>query len=62
MRKSVALAAAGLALASGLTACGSGSDSGKGGGKDGTLVVGATPCRPARSWPTSRTTWPRRPD
>ncbi|WP_329555882.1 MetQ/NlpA family ABC transporter substrate-binding protein [Streptomyces sp. NBC_00696] len=43
MRKSVALAAAGLALASGLTACGSGSDSGKGGGKDGTLVVGATP-------------------
>jgi D-methionine transport system substrate-binding protein len=42
MRKSVALAAAGLALASGLTACGSGSDSGKGGGKDGTLVVGAT--------------------
>ncbi|MFJ3420369.1 MetQ/NlpA family ABC transporter substrate-binding protein [Streptomyces sp. NPDC086082] len=43
MRKSVALAAAGLALASGLTACGSGSDSGNGGGKDGTLVVGATP-------------------
>ncbi|MFD4880139.1 MetQ/NlpA family ABC transporter substrate-binding protein [Streptomyces sp. NPDC058420] len=43
MRKSVALAAAGLALASVLTACGSGSGSGKGGGKDGTLVVGATP-------------------
>ncbi|MFF6989681.1 MetQ/NlpA family ABC transporter substrate-binding protein [Streptomyces sp. NPDC010273] len=43
MRKSVALAAAGLALACGLTACGSGSDSGKGGGKNGTLVVGATP-------------------
>ncbi|MCX4809756.1 MetQ/NlpA family ABC transporter substrate-binding protein [Streptomyces sp. NBC_01239] len=43
MRKSVALAAAGLALASGLTACGSGSDSGTGGDKDGTLVVGATP-------------------
>jgi D-methionine transport system substrate-binding protein len=42
MRKSIAITAAGLAAALGLTACGSGSDSGKGGGKDGTLVVGAT--------------------
>ncbi|WP_406128791.1 MetQ/NlpA family ABC transporter substrate-binding protein [Streptomyces sp. NBC_00989] len=43
MRKSIAVTAAGLAAAFGLTACGSGSDSGKGGGKDdGTLVVGAT--------------------
>ncbi|WP_019066318.1 MetQ/NlpA family ABC transporter substrate-binding protein [Streptomyces hokutonensis] len=44
MRKSIALTAAGLAVTLfGLTACGSGSDSGKSGGKDdGTLVVGAT--------------------
>lgn len=44
MRKSIALTAAGLAVTFfGLTACGSGSDSGKSGGKDdGTLVVGAT--------------------
>ncbi|MFI6464928.1 MetQ/NlpA family ABC transporter substrate-binding protein [Streptomyces sp. NPDC050528] len=43
MRKSIAVTAAGLAVTLfGLTACGSGSDSGKGGGKDGTLVVGAT--------------------
>ncbi|MEU3524953.1 MetQ/NlpA family ABC transporter substrate-binding protein [Streptomyces sp. NPDC038707] len=41
MRASVAAVAA-LALGLGLTACGSGTDSGKGGGKDGTLVVGAT--------------------
>ena len=41
MRKSIAVTAAGLAVTFfGLTACGSGS--GKGGGKDGTLVVGAT--------------------
>ncbi|WP_225821996.1 MetQ/NlpA family ABC transporter substrate-binding protein [Streptomyces naphthomycinicus] len=39
MRKSVVAVAA---LALGLTACGSGTDSGKGGGKDDTLVVGAT--------------------
>ncbi|MEV5146843.1 MetQ/NlpA family ABC transporter substrate-binding protein [Streptomyces sp. NPDC052727] len=39
MRMSV-IAVAALAL--GLTACGSGTDSGKGGGKDDTLVVGAT--------------------
>lgn len=44
MRKSIALTAAGLAVTIfGLTACGSGSGSGKSGGKDdGTLVVGAT--------------------
>ncbi|MEV0906628.1 MetQ/NlpA family ABC transporter substrate-binding protein [Streptomyces hokutonensis] len=44
MRKSIAVTAAGLAVTFfGLTACGSGSDSGKSGGKDdGTLVVGAT--------------------
>ena len=44
MRKSIALTAAGLAVTFfGLTACGSGSDSGKSGGNaDGTLVVGAT--------------------
>ncbi|MGW0838042.1 MetQ/NlpA family ABC transporter substrate-binding protein [Streptomyces prunicolor] len=46
MRKSIAITAAGLAVTVfGLTACGSGSDSGSGksGGKaDGTLVVGAT--------------------
>ncbi|WP_019059844.1 MetQ/NlpA family ABC transporter substrate-binding protein [Streptomyces prunicolor] len=44
MRKSIAITAAGLAVTVfGLTACGSGSDSGKSGGKaDGTLVVGAT--------------------
>ncbi|WP_329246141.1 MetQ/NlpA family ABC transporter substrate-binding protein [Streptomyces sp. NBC_01478] len=44
MRKSIAVTAAGLAVTFfGLTACGSGSDSGKGAGKaDGTLVVGAT--------------------
>jgi D-methionine transport system substrate-binding protein len=44
MRKSIAITAAGLAVTFfGLTACGSGSDSGKNGGKaDGTLVVGAT--------------------
>jgi len=42
-KKSIAVTAAGLAAAFGLTACGSGSDSGEGGGKDdGTLVVGAT--------------------
>ncbi|MFJ4952034.1 MetQ/NlpA family ABC transporter substrate-binding protein [Streptomyces sp. NPDC088760] len=39
MRTSVVAVAA---LALGLTACGSGTDSGKGGGKDDTLVVGAT--------------------
>ena len=45
MRKSIAVTAAGLAVTFfGLTACGSGSGSGSGnsGGKDGTLVVGAT--------------------
>ena len=43
MRKSIAVTAAGLAVTFfGLTACGSGSGSGKSGGKDGTLVVGAT--------------------
>ncbi|MFF5856609.1 MetQ/NlpA family ABC transporter substrate-binding protein [Streptomyces sp. NPDC012751] len=43
MRTSVVTAAAALAaLALGLTACGSGADSGKGGGTDDTLVVGAT--------------------
>ncbi|KOV65754.1 MetQ/NlpA family ABC transporter substrate-binding protein [Streptomyces sp. MMG1121] len=43
MRKPViAAAAAAVALGLGLTACGSGPDWGKGGGKDGTLVVGAT--------------------
>jgi D-methionine transport system substrate-binding protein len=41
MRTSVA-AVVTLALGLGLTACGSGTDSGKGGGKDDTLVVGAT--------------------
>ncbi|MFF5536153.1 MetQ/NlpA family ABC transporter substrate-binding protein [Streptomyces cinerochromogenes] len=40
MRTSVVAAVALAAL--GLTACGSGTDSGKGGGKDDTLVVGAT--------------------
>ncbi|AKN73387.1 MULTISPECIES: MetQ/NlpA family ABC transporter substrate-binding protein [Streptomyces] len=39
MRMSVVAVAV---LALGLTACGSGTDSGTGGGKDGTLVVGAT--------------------
>ncbi|MCS0601863.1 MetQ/NlpA family ABC transporter substrate-binding protein [Streptomyces sp. LP11] len=39
MRKSVVAVAA---LALGLTACGTGTDSGKGGDADGTLVVGAT--------------------
>ncbi|WP_416960330.1 MetQ/NlpA family ABC transporter substrate-binding protein [Streptomyces sp. Agncl-13] len=44
MRKGIAVTATGLAVTFfGLTACGSGSDSGKSGGKDdGTLVVGAT--------------------
>jgi len=44
MRKSIAVTAAGLAVTLfGLTACGSGSGSGRSGGKDdGTLVVGAT--------------------
>ncbi|WP_406461751.1 MetQ/NlpA family ABC transporter substrate-binding protein [Streptomyces sp. NBC_01622] len=44
MRRSIAMTAAGLAVTFfGLTACGSGSDSGKSGGKDdGALVVGAT--------------------
>ncbi|MFB7509812.1 MetQ/NlpA family ABC transporter substrate-binding protein, partial [Streptomyces broussonetiae] len=41
MRTTVITAAA-AAVALGLTACGSGPDSGKGGGKDGTLVVGVT--------------------
>ncbi|MGW4445732.1 MetQ/NlpA family ABC transporter substrate-binding protein [Streptomyces sp. NPDC004682] len=44
MRKTVWLAvAAALPLGLGLTACGSGSGSDSGGGKDGALVVGATP-------------------
>ncbi|MFF5304655.1 MetQ/NlpA family ABC transporter substrate-binding protein [Streptomyces sp. NPDC013161] len=43
MRKSIAVTAAGLSVTFfGLTACGSGSGSGNSGGKDGTLVVGAT--------------------
>ncbi|GHI09059.1 metal ABC transporter substrate-binding protein [Streptomyces cellostaticus] len=41
MRKTVVIAVA-AAVSLGLTACGAGSASGKGGGKDGTLVVGAT--------------------
>ncbi|MET7285839.1 MetQ/NlpA family ABC transporter substrate-binding protein [Streptomyces sp. NPDC005573] len=46
MRKTVVLAATTAltaALTAGLTACGAGQDSGGGGGKDGALVVGATP-------------------
>ncbi|MBK6016958.1 MetQ/NlpA family ABC transporter substrate-binding protein [Streptomyces sp. MBT53] len=44
MRKNIAVTAAGLAITLlGLTACGSGSDTGRSSGKDdGTLVVGAT--------------------
>ncbi|WP_330456752.1 MetQ/NlpA family ABC transporter substrate-binding protein [Streptomyces sp. NBC_00820] len=42
MRKTVVLAVT-AALSAGLTACGTGSDSGDRGGKDGALVVGATP-------------------